>query len=370
MARPMSPPRRQKAWVGAVSDGGRRLRCVRTLADLPWPPGAATGVGSMPGTAVRESLRVVLGELPDLPHLPELPARGPGADLVGRTLVLLPDLGAQWTPTGWQVSDRAGADLRRASAWLAEDLDALEELAAGWSGALKVQVCGPWTLAATVELRTGRKALGDAGAVRDLGQALVEGTAAHVDGLRRRLPGARLVLQLDEPALPAVLAGAVPTPSGLSRLAAVDEPVAEQLLATTLRSLPDDVVPVVHCCAANAPVALLRRAGARAVSLDGAVLGDPGATEPLAEGLEAGLGLLLGVVPAGTADLPAAGAAVAAVRDWWRQVGLASELLGRRVVPTPSCGLAGVTPAAARAALARCREAGRVLLDDPEGGRG
>ena len=43
----------------------------------------------MPGTDPAEAMRIVLGELPDLPHLAELPARGPGADLTGRTAALL-----------------------------------------------------------------------------------------------------------------------------------------------------------------------------------------------------------------------------------------------------------------------------------------
>ena len=58
----------------------------------PWPPGAATGVGSLPGTDAREALQLVLDELPELPHLPELPARGPGGDMLGRAVHLLADL--------------------------------------------------------------------------------------------------------------------------------------------------------------------------------------------------------------------------------------------------------------------------------------
>ena len=42
----------------------------------PWPPGAATGIGSLPGTDPAEATALVLGELPDLPHLPELPGAG------------------------------------------------------------------------------------------------------------------------------------------------------------------------------------------------------------------------------------------------------------------------------------------------------
>jgi hypothetical protein len=33
-------------------------------------------------------MRVIVGEFPGFPYLPELPARGPGADLTGRTAAL------------------------------------------------------------------------------------------------------------------------------------------------------------------------------------------------------------------------------------------------------------------------------------------
>ena len=39
----------------------------------------------------------------------------------------------------------------------------------------------------------------------------------------KRVPGAKLVVQLDEPSLPAVAEGEVPTASGLSRLAAIED---------------------------------------------------------------------------------------------------------------------------------------------------
>ena len=47
-----------------------------------------TGIGSMPGTDSAEATRIVAGEF-DVPHLVELPARGPGGDMIGRTLALV-----------------------------------------------------------------------------------------------------------------------------------------------------------------------------------------------------------------------------------------------------------------------------------------
>ena len=147
---------------------------------------------------------MVLGELPNLPYLPELPARGPGADLVGRTLALLVDMPAETTARGWRLAERRGRDLGRASGLLEADLDAMEEAAAGYAGAFKIQLAGPWTLAATLELtRSIEPVLADPGAVADLTASLAEGVATHVNAVRSRLPGASVLVQLDEPSLPA-----------------------------------------------------------------------------------------------------------------------------------------------------------------------
>ena len=321
----------------------------------------------MPGTDARGAARVVVGELPDLPHLPELPARGPGSDLVGRGAALLVDLHVDLQPAGWRLVERPSGDERRGRARLREDLDALEEATQGYVGPLKVQACGPWTLAASVELPRGDKALSDQGASHDLAESLVEGVVALVAEVSRRVPGAQVLLQLDEPSLPAVLAGRVPTASGFSVLRPVDEPAAEAALRGVVAAVG---VPVaVHCCAPDVPVRLLRRAGVRAVSLDARLARLDRPTpydEALGEALEAGVALWAGTVPAVGADLSDPAATVAPVRSLWRRLGLAPERLAHDVVVTPTCGLAGASPERARAVLAAARAAARSLVDDPE----
>src|SRR4051794_39119752 len=145
----MSRPRRLRR-VAAVTSVNTEPDDAGGTTEWSPGPGRATGVGSLPGTDVREAVRVVLGELPALPHLPELPGRGPGADMVGRAVGLLPGLHADVQPAGWRLVDLPGRDERRAVSWLGEDLDALEELAAGVEGPLKLQACGPVTLAASL----------------------------------------------------------------------------------------------------------------------------------------------------------------------------------------------------------------------------
>ncbi|MGH3303294.1 MAG: methionine synthase [Streptosporangiaceae bacterium] len=338
---------------------------------FPWRAGTATGVGSMPGTDPVEACRVVFGELPDLPYLPELPDRGPGADITGRAAALLIGLPVQITPAGWKFTDRPGRDLTRAAGYWSQDLDTLEETAVGYTGPLKLQVCGPWTLAATLELsHSASPALSDPGAVADLTASLAEGLAAHAADVRKRVPGATLVVQIDEPSLPAALAGRLPTASGLGTVAPVDRIIASQRLATVLAA--PSAATVVHCCGPVAAVfPEIRAAGATAVSFDLSQL-PVRETDRISELAEAGLGLLVGALPMVTAARLGTGPPLqprqtaAAVVAMWRRTGLSPGLLAGQVVLTPACGLAGLSPAAATAALRHCREAARVAAEMTE----
>ncbi|SEQ98536.1 methionine synthase [Streptomyces radiopugnans] len=342
-----------------------------------WGEGAATGVGSMPGTDAREAARTVTGSLEHFPYLPELPARGPGADMIGRTAGLLVELYARLEPSGWRVGDAPGRDTRRARSWLGEDLDALEEFTQGYTGALKVSAVGPWTLAASLERRGGEAMLGDAGACRYLAESLAEGLRAHLAEVRRRVPGARPVLQLDEPSLTAVLLGRVPTASGYRTHPAVDRGVAEGALRQVVEAARDaaggpepgqEIPVVVHSCAPGVPFGLLRRAGAAGISFDLSLLTERD-DEAVGEAVEAGTALFAGAVPAVEPDsraLSDPAGSVMGVRTLWRRLGLSPKLLARSVVVTPACGLAGASPAYARAALAHCVRAARSLVNDPE----
>jgi hypothetical protein len=372
---------------------------INPATSFPWPPASATGVGSMPGTDPAETARVIFGELPDLPHLAELPDRGPGADLTGRTAALLIELPVDMTTGRWRFTDRPGRDVRRAQTMLAHDLDALEEAADGYQGQLKIQVCGPWTLAATIELaRSQNAALADRSAVADLTNSLAEGVAGHVAEVRRRVPGAQLLLQLDEPALPAVIEGSLPTASGFGRLPAIDGPDIEMGLRTVLQAA--QAPALIHCCGMSVPFGMMKTAGADAVGFDLSQL-RRGEEETLAELVEAGLGVFVGAVPAtpgapagpsgdnrtpertssqrtssestgsdraSAGQLPSREAVAGRVVELWRRMGWPAARgtggtsgIAAQVVITPACGLAGAPPGYAKTALACCREAGRLL---------
>jgi len=303
----------------------------------------------------------VLGELPELPYLPEVPGRGATAAMTGRGLAVIADLGADLQPAGWRLTGlggAAGVDHRRARSLLAQDLDALEEQAEGWTGTFKVQVAGPWTLAATVERPRGDKVLADVGARRELAQALAEGLSTHVADVRRRVPGAtRLVVQVDEPGLAGVLGGRVPTASGFGRHRTVHPPEASQALAWVLEAVAGaGAEPWVHSCAPGTPLDLLRGAGAVGLSVDQAQLSARDLDE-LAGALESGETVALGVVPSTDPTTPPTEATVSeAVLRWTDMLGLDPGELGDRLVLTPACGLAGASPAWARTALELVRK--------------
>lgn len=321
-------------------------------------PGTATGIGSLPYDSPVEACKVVFGELPEFPHLPELPARGPGAGLTGRACALLVELGADLQPAGWRLTSGESADQRRARALLAQDLDALEIAADGHTGQLKLQVCGPWTLATTVEQPRGGHVLGDRGARRDLAQSLAEGVRLHVAELRRRVPGARIVVQLDEPSLPAVLAGTVQTPSGYSRYRSVEEFEAIELLSVVIDAASGEAaLPVVHCCAPDLPVALLDRAGARGLAFDLALVRP---SDELTAAVEDGVALFVGAVPAlrpaSSVPPPTDVQLAERVLEWWHRLSFDAGRATSSVVVTPSCGLAGADPDWTRTALTLARK--------------
>ena len=319
----------------------------------------ASGIGSWPGERPRDAvvaLRDLLGE--GIPHLPELPARGAGADMIGRGAAMLTDLHVETQPYGWRFVGRPGRDEGRARAFLREDLDELAEAYDGWTGPLKLQVTGPWTLAASIELTRGERAASDPGARRDIAEALADGLAQHVAGVRRLVPGAALVVQVDEPGLPAVLEGRLPTQSGYGRLRSVDRGEVRDGLRGVVEAV-EGVTTVVHCCAGDVPVQLLRESGADAVSLDTSLL-DGARWEHVAEAVDAGVVLWAGAVPTtGAGDWRSARDRLVGA---WDRIGLDRSALGDLVV-TPACGLAGTSPTSAVATLRATGDLASALTD-------
>lgn len=307
----------------------------------------ATGIGSLPGEDFAAAARFVVDTFgpDDVVFVPELPDRGAPAGMIGRTAGILP-LPIDLQPAGWRLAPGEGMDQRRARSLLRADLDVLEETVGEESIRIKQQLTGPLTLAATTELPRGGKALGDHGARRELAEALAEAAREQVGQLRRRFDG-EPVIQVDEPAAPAVLAGRVPTASGFGRHRSVDAPIADALLRVVTSAVREaGGRPVVHCCAADVPVDLFAGAGFAAIAFDAGPVG-PG--DDWARVFEDGTDLWFG-----TSD-------PRRVEEFMGQLGFESASYVDRSAVTPPCGLAGQSAAGAREELHRVVSAARSL---------
>jgi hypothetical protein len=189
-----------------------------------------------------------------------------------------------------------------------------------------------------------------------------------VADVRRRIAGAGpVLLQVDEPALGAVLAAKVPTASGFGRHRAVERPeLSEHLSWVFAAAAESGAEPWVHSCAPATPLDLLRGAGARGLSVDLDVL-SPADHDVLGEALEAGDGVALGVIPSVDPTTPPVDRALTdrvltdRVLGWLDLLGLDPDEVGRRLLVTPSCGLAGASPAWVRRALTLSREVAQNL---------
>ena len=338
-----------------------------TPAGVPPGPLRWTNVGSWPGTDMGDATRVAFEACPELPYLPELPARGPHAQLVGRGTAVLSGLAVDLQPAGWRLTDAPGRDGRAARSLLRFDLDVLEEVAQGYQGTAKLAVCGPWTLAAAMERPRGDRVLADHGARREVGQSLADGLGELVAELGRRLPAVDLLVQLDEPLLPAVLAGEVATASGFSRHRAVDAPEVWQTY-TALRDRLAEAVStpppvIVHGCTEGVPVELLLRSGLAGVALDLDRIGTR-AWDEIGAGLSEGMWFGAGVLSTQQrpARWPAPDQIAARLLDRLDDLGL-DATAGTRAVLTPACGLAGFTRDQAVHALRALRSAADIVTD-------
>jgi methionine synthase II (cobalamin-independent) len=287
--------------------------------------------------------------------------------MIGRTTAVLHALAVDLQPAGWRLNDGSGREHRQARATLRSDLDQLEEQAQGFRGEVKLSLAGPWTLAATIERRRGDRVLADSGARRELGQSLAEGLVELLGELARRLPPIHWVVQLDEPMLPAVMAGSVSTASGLGRHRVVDSPEvsgAYSYLVERLRHLAAEPAVLVHCCAAGAPVSLLRGAGIVGVLLDVGQC-DHRVWDEVGEAIEAGSTVGLGVVATGPGrgDPPTARRAADRALRPLRALGLGPDVTGQLLL-TPACGLAGMQRAEAVRLLRPVRDAAEIVTED------
>lgn len=312
----------------------------------------AAGIGSLPGTDMGAALRMVFEATPDVVAMPELPARGVGADMIGRTAAMLSGLAVDLQPAGWRLTDNSGADHRRARSLLRRDLDDLEEQAQGYDGILKFALAGPWTMAALVERPRGDKVLADHGARREVAQSLAAGVAELLEEMHRRLPAITWWLQVDEPLLDAVLAGRIDTASSYSTHRSVDPAHAAELL-DLFSGLSETTG--VHWCG-RPHLKVMQRTGFSAAAVDVVAL-TTGDLDGLSAWLDSGRQVWWGAVPTHEPDhLDSIDAHANRLSTLFEVLGLDAEILLGGLV-TPACGLGTWSAAPAQQVL---RQAVRV----------
>jgi hypothetical protein len=254
------------------------------------------------------------------------------------------DLSVETTTTGWRLAKSRGRDMRRADSYLDEDLDVAEECFDNYVGDFKVQLVGPWTLAAAVETASGDKLLTDAGLCREVAEVLTHAVGLHIAQVNKRLPGSNVVLQIDEPSLPFVLQGGIKTQSGWGKYSPVEPQVVSASLAAVAGA---SVGPrLMHCCASDVPFELVRRAGFGAVSIDASLYGDE-LFDVIGQAHDLGHRVFLGMNPSSL------DAGIAYLSHLARRIGLSAQELANTIALSPPCGLVSATMSDARERIER-----------------
>ena len=314
------------------------------------------GLGELPGASIIAAADIIAGETGDLRQLPILPDRG--VDVVGLTTGILPGINVDAGPRSWVLSTRPQLRTRRMWDRVEADLDQCEEAWGTRIDAVKIQVAGPWTLSASIELSNGHRALTDAGALRDLTESLIAGIQEYSADVRARFD-TEVCVQLDEPLLAQVRDGSLPGTSQFDEIPSINDADLGERLAGVIeraevRYLNQTGYPPLWKVAQVAGVETCQ------VTLD-TVRGSE-QYDSMGHALAAGMRVGLGMTRAGD-DRDPRHLAVDVAR-MWDELGLDRTLLTHAVDVHPRGGLANCTLLDAAAALRTARTVVDMLDKD------
>ena len=314
------------------------------------------GLGELPGASIIAAADIVAGETGDLRQLPILPARG--VDVVGLTTGILPGINVDAGPRSWVLSTRPQLRTRRMWDRVEADLDQCEQAWGTRIDAVKIQVAGPWTLSASIELSNGHRALTDAGALRDLTESLIAGIQEYSADVRARFD-TEVYVQLDEPLLAQVRDGSLPGTSQFDEIPSINDVDLGERLAGVIeraevRYLNQTGYPPLWKVAQAAGVETCQ------VTLD-TVRGSE-QYDGMGHALAAGMRVGLGMTRAGD-DRDPRHLAVDVAR-MWDELGLDRTLLTHAVDVHPRGGVANCTLLDAAAALRTARKVAEMLGKD------
>ena len=314
------------------------------------------GLGELPGASIIAAADIVAGETGDLRQLPILPDRG--VDVVGLTTGILPGINVDAGPRSWVLSTRPQLRTRRIWDRVEADLDQCEQAWGTRIDAVKIQVAGPWTPSASIELSNGHRALTDTGALRDLTESLIAGIQEYSADVRARFD-TEVYVQLDEPLLAQVRDGSLPGTSQFDEIPSINDVDLGERLAGVIepaevRYLNQTGYPPLWKVAQVAGVETCQ------VTLD-TVRGSEqydGMGHALAAGMRVGLGMTRAEDDRDPRHL------AVDVARMWDELGLDRTLLTHAVDVHPRGGLANCTLLDAAAALRTARTVADMLDKD------
>ena len=277
---------------------------------------------------------------------------------MGLTTGILPGINVDAGPRSWVLSTRPQLRTRRIWDRVEADLDQCEEAWGTRIDAVKIQVAGPWTLSASIELSNGHRALTDTGALRDLTESLIAGIQEYSADVRARFD-TEVYVQLDEPLLAQVCDGSLPGTSQFDEIPSINDVDLGERLAGVIeraevRYLNQTGSPPLWKVAQVAGVETCQ------VTLD-TVRGSE-QYDGMGHALAAGMRVGLGMTRAGD-DRDPRHLAVDVAR-MWDELGLDRALLTHAVDVHPRGGLADCTLLDAAAALRTARTVADMLDKD------
>lgn len=169
--------------------------------------------GALPGSRA-DAMEVMAGEL----AAPTIPT---GPDYVAETLALT-GLNFDRGPRRYELSPHGRSVSRHWRDGWAYYWDLLEEQWSGRYEDVAMLVCGPWTLAAGVELSNGHRVVSDRSATRDLHEEW-HGAVAELRATACSRLGAALTVLIDEPSLEFLAAGGWADTHDFDNVPPVDE---------------------------------------------------------------------------------------------------------------------------------------------------
>lgn len=298
---------------------------------VPLPVGLATSIGSLPHVDPNDAVDFILQSQPRLPAAPTLPARSRREGMIAQAAHGV--AGIEVNADGSLTIDDAALDPEAplTDPGFASDafvgLRAFVTTVADRSGPIKISLTGPVTFGVALHAAGVEREL----AYRVASSAVRQRARSMVQYVGQRVPDAKLVAFLDEPAMGSAMDPDFP----LLPLDAVD------LVSGALAALEPLAITGLHCCG-PADWRLLMQAGPEILSLptDGGIESAAGA---LAAFLERGGWVAWGAVPT---DRPIG----TTVERLWRMLSvlwctLVTEggcdpiRLRTQAMITPSCGL-------------------------------